>query len=888
MTHRTGKTQTGVNIALVALSKGKTALITSLTAKALQASFQKIPEPLRMFSFDLSGYSEGRTDDLCRQLECMQLDLSELLGKRDEYEEKVQCLEKQLSEKKEDLSQIEARLQSESEVKKNIFANQTFMDFVLRLLKLQEGDSASPILLSILRNSNVDADFFKLLVALMEDTKQVLEFDFDGGYDDISDELLKYVKEQATPDTLSSSQIRAASARRQLVAPSSNAVAPPKHIQSQLAKIMVGKDGRSPITAEDYTRVARGLEVKKDIHKFKSRQPESSQGDVSLENQKAIIDSLLDANANRTHQRRHQEMSMEIQELETNLVHWKIFLQQSKSFSQADLSKLNQLTQAALKLKASSSPASKKSSSSKKRGNSQHEAFIKAFRECMGFIRLVLMTTKHVCEFVPRDCRFGYSIIDEASQLDCTAFNLLARADQVVTIGDHKQHSPLEHKWTPESEKALEACEPDIASVKRENSFFESCKTAYAESSAILMDQFRCPAESVAWNNWVYHNRINTYKPSGGLASKIHIHVEGGQWDRQDKVNQVEAQATADFVKDKIQKAADRHSPVWTILVIAMTGKKQAELIQKYLEEPLKALELPPYDNDTVDRHNIIITGESKEYQGTERDLVVISAGHSSNCIPAETDFERTQLWNTATSRHQKQLVLIHSFGPKDVQKDDPRRKLLENFIASDRSSKAIEREEGAQILVLTEKKLSSCLEKHGYQVRRNVGNVWGEAFSVSRKPGGAACALVCVENYGESAREWKTMVEQQCTLEGAGTPCLRIDALSLAVTFNSAVKDVLVFLDEALPHISIPKKSTTANLSSSRSEDAIEVSSSSDSDSAHSNMQAPKHDKSSSPRGGEKKSFSKETKKRAANSSSGNTKAPKRKKGAGKGSSAK
>ena len=85
----TGKTQTSVNCAIIALINARQPLVTSNNAKALVPFKEKLPEALRELCIDISSFDEGSTADLRRALEAMRGKLAGIKDRIKGYEEEV-------------------------------------------------------------------------------------------------------------------------------------------------------------------------------------------------------------------------------------------------------------------------------------------------------------------------------------------------------------------------------------------------------------------------------------------------------------------------------------------------------------------------------------------------------------------------------------------------------------------------------------------------------------------------------------------------------------------------------------------------------------------------------------------------------------------------------
>ena len=88
--YRTGKTQTGLNIASIVLQRGGKCLITSDNPRALEAFEQKLPEKLSSFCINMSTMQEDGVGKLSEAFDTTEIELLERHREREDYKEKIE------------------------------------------------------------------------------------------------------------------------------------------------------------------------------------------------------------------------------------------------------------------------------------------------------------------------------------------------------------------------------------------------------------------------------------------------------------------------------------------------------------------------------------------------------------------------------------------------------------------------------------------------------------------------------------------------------------------------------------------------------------------------------------------------------------------------------
>jgi hypothetical protein len=788
-----------------------------------------------MFYVNLASLEEGDIVSVAGALECMVIDYTNLLGRAAKYEEDIQTYESQMQEMKAERTKCQDDLCSLSKTNRRLVNIGAVNKIVRRAL--EPNDEISSVVLSVLQDKHFNVTLTKLtelVKAQRVEKTESLKLDSDH-LGNITDEMLNVVQRKGDVHVQDNSPTSKAVGGVLLFYPFDAGDTNP--VQEELDKIKVGTGSTfsAPSSPEEWSRVFRGLRLKKELRDFQESHAKLISGcskfrvyagggesirEDFVDMLKALKDDLdaissdddrntlkqflADISMSRETQARVKQLSTDIKTLDSKLLFAKVARTQSKRVMETGLGKLRRLAQLAEKMKSSDAQSTKKLSG---KAVMRNRNFVKAFQDALCIMPLMVMTPEQVSRFVPIGHRFGLCIVDEASQADCSALILMPRANQMVVIGDHKQVCPDEHTWSDEAVKALDANLPDITSadnLKPRHSFFDLCQVAFTLSAAFLQDHFRCPPDGIAWSSEnLYHSRINTYRPSGNEPTLLHFLVKG-EMDTKTKKNQVEAEKIVRFVKDHIEKAAaDDGCPVLTFGIISMAGANQCKLIEELLEEALYDLNVN-YGSKAVDRHRIKC-GVPSQFQGSERDVILISCVYDAKSVKSEIDQESQKIWNVATTRHKCQSVLFHSYDPMDKKKvkipvKDHKREIFAQYQRAEYASKNPWEKESHDVRGIAERKLREDLLRRGFQVRRNEGNVWSHALSVGVKGGviSKSCVLLNLENYGESDDDWKKMVDQQWDLEQAGTACLRVDTLALSLRFELALDDIVKFLKEA------------------------------------------------------------------------------------------
>lgn len=321
--------------------------------------------------------------------------------------------------------------------------------------------------------------------------------------------------------------------------------------------------------------------------------------------------------------------------------------------------------------------------------------------------------------FDPRATRFDLVIVDEASQADLNALIPLYMARQVVIVGDHEQVTPLgvgkEQTALENLRKSMLHDFPNAHLFDAMSSIYDIGRQAFGDAVR-LIEHFRSVPEIIAFSNRLsYDGKILPLRAANSTHIKpacVPYPVAGV---RQGDVNQREAEAIVSLIK-----AMTRH-PAYegrTIGVISMLKEEQALLIQSLLHKRIDTVEL---------EKRRILAGISAEFQGDERDIILLSLVDSAPEEAAlrtvrEGAYELVKKrYNVAASRARDQLWVVYSFDAEhDLKIDDLRFQLLQHVQQPNLAPPGAQRERMEPESPL-EREVAKRLSAAGYRVKQQM-----------------------------------------------------------------------------------------------------------------------------------------------------------------------
>jgi len=274
----------------------------------------------------------------------------------------------------------------------------------------------------------------------------------------------------------------------------------------------------------------------------------------------------------------------------------------------------------------------------------------------------IMPTARALTSFRPEtQPPFDVLVVDEASQTGLEALPLLALAKKTIVVGDDKQTSP--ENVGLNRQQVFDLLDEHLAQVPKYRTLFDPDNSLYDiafqkfPGVVMLTEHFRCLPPIIAFSNThAYNNRIIPLRdqpPRPRWAPLGAIRVADGY--RRGFVNEPEADAVVELVAEL---CADPDYDGMDMGVISLLGTAQSKLIWDKLYDRLGPETL---------RHRRLRSGESANFQGDERDVVIISTvvavdpSVPTARIAAMTGNAAIRRINVAASRARQQMWVVHS-----------------------------------------------------------------------------------------------------------------------------------------------------------------------------------------------------------------------------------
>lgn len=230
----------------------------------------------------------------------------------------------------------------------------------------------------------------------------------------------------------------------------------------------------------------------------------------------------------------------------------------------------------------------------------------------------MLMSPASATQFLDFDLdKFDLVIFDEASQVPtCKAVGTIARAKQVIVVGDPKQLPPTTFFGADfKDEEHLDV--EDLESI------LDDC-LAIGMPERHLLWHYRSHHESlIAFSNAMYYdNQLLTFPSPGEMNSKVTFEYVDGVYDRGgSKCNKKEAQELIKNILVRLRNPALKNQ---SIGVVTFNGAQQA-----YIEDNLiKALREAKLEEEAFERDEPVFVKNLENVQGDERDVILFSVGY--------------------------------------------------------------------------------------------------------------------------------------------------------------------------------------------------------------------------------------------------------------------
>ena len=290
----------------------------------------------------------------------------------------------------------------------------------------------------------------------------------------------------------------------------------------------------------------------------------------------------------------------------------------------------------------------------------------------------IMPTARALSSFRPEaDPPFDVLVVDEASQIGLEALPLLALAKKTIVVGDDKQTSP-EHVGL-DRQQVFDLLDEHLAMIPKYRTLFDPDNSLYDiafqkfPGVVMLTEHFRCLPPIIAFSNaHAYNHRIIPLRdqpPRPGWSALGAVKVLDGY--RNGMVNEPEADAVVELAAEL---CADPDYDGMDIGVISLLGTTQSKLIWDKLYDRL---------GPEVMRQRRLRSGEPANFQGDERDVIIISTvvavnpAIPSSGVAAMTGNAAMRRINVAASRARQQMWVVYSVDPSRFPDGDLRGTLI-------------------------------------------------------------------------------------------------------------------------------------------------------------------------------------------------------------------
>lgn len=274
----------------------------------------------------------------------------------------------------------------------------------------------------------------------------------------------------------------------------------------------------------------------------------------------------------------------------------------------------------------------------------------------------IMPTARALTSFRPeRRPPFDVLIIDEASQIGLEALPLFALASKTIVVGDDKQTSP--ENVGLNRQQVFDLLDEHLAMVPKYRTLFDPDNSLYDVAFqkfpgvVMLTEHFRCLPPIIEFSNvHAYNQRIIPLRdqaPRPGWLPLGAIRVVDGY--RHGYVNEPEADAVVSLAAEL---CGNPDYDGMDMGVISLLGTSQSKLIWDKLYDRL---------GPEVMRQRRLTSGEPANFQGDERDVIIISTvvaidpAIPTARISAMTGTAAARRINVAASRARQQMWVVHS-----------------------------------------------------------------------------------------------------------------------------------------------------------------------------------------------------------------------------------
>ena len=273
---------------------------------------------------------------------------------------------------------------------------------------------------------------------------------------------------------------------------------------------------------------------------------------------------------------------------------------------------------------------------------------------------------------------FDLVIIDEASQCDiASALPLLQRAKRAVIVGDPKQLRHISFLSRARQSQMAHQLEighlPEDKLAYRDKSLLDLVSDGITHQGQVFLldEHFRSLPEIIAFSNQNFYEqqlKIMTATPETLQEKAVFLHPSEGQRSSQG-YNSKEAEDILNFLQNLAEQEAPLSPELCQTIGIISPFRDQVNYLRKIISEQITDTQLA--------RHKVLV-GTPFEFQGEERDIILISfALDGSTSSGVFRYLDREDVFNVAITRARTAQHIFLSIDPAKI----PHQHLLGKYI---------------------------------------------------------------------------------------------------------------------------------------------------------------------------------------------------------------
>lgn len=400
--------------------------------------------------------------------------------------------------------------------------------------------------------------------------------------------------------------------------------------------------------------------------------------------------------------------------------------------------------------------------------------------------------------------QFDVVIMDESSQSSIISLTALLRGKKMIIVGDDKQISPISVGITVESLKALQ--NKYLSNIglgvgfDMDMSIYDLAQNVCGSKKVVLKEHFRCLPEIIEFSNkYFYGNQINCLKVRGKentIKNPIETYYlnDAKVNDKTSSylVNQKEIDKIVEILRDIENNKLYKNKNIG--IIVLQNSNAQ-----------IKGLNTAIWQNFSSDfiKDRKIKIGNSYEFQGDERDVIILSMVVSKNQEDGETrtvkalttkEFERS--FNVASSRAKEQVILVYSINPNELSRECLRYKLI-TYYNTFNKNESIDRE--IKLNTDFEKEIYKELKNNKIDVTSHFKIGKYEIDFVINDESGKKIAIECDGDEQKSKEEYEEDLVEQDVLTRCGWKFIRLRASQFYANKNKTVSEFITRINNIL-----------------------------------------------------------------------------------------